>query len=180
MFSLFSKRTTPAETSAAALLEAARAAARRPELFGPGRVPDTLDGRFESMVLHVVLVLERLRADGEGSGEVAQALFDALFRDLDAAIRELGAEDIGVAKRIRRMATAFYGRQRAYREALASADDAALAAALRRNLLATTETSDAFVNALTAAVRTTVRQLAAQPVSAILAGESPHWAPPPR
>ncbi len=179
MFPRFRKPNT-AETAAASLLESVRSAAREPGLFGPGRVPDTLDGRFESMVLHVVLLLERLRADGEGAGEVAQALFDALFKDLDAAVRELGSEDLGVAKRVRRMAEAFYGRQAAYSEALAAADDAPLRAALERNLLATTEASPAFLATATAYVRATVRQLAAQPVSAILSGKSPHWPPPPR
>lgn len=173
------KKLRPEKAAAAVLLESARSAARAPGLYGPGRVPDTLDGRFECMVLHVILLVERLRADGEGAGAVAQALFDALFRDFDAAIRELGAEDIGVAKRVRKMAEAFYGRQQAYRAALADADDDALGAALERNLLATAHPSAAFVEATTAYVRACVRQLAALPTSAILSGKSPSWPAPP-
>jgi cytochrome b pre-mRNA-processing protein 3 len=170
------RKPSRAEIAAAGLLESARAAARRPALFGDGRIPDTLDGRFESMALHAGLLILRLRSDGgEEAATVAQRLFDALFRDLDSAVRELGAFDLGVSKRIRTMAEAFYGRLSAYRDALAVAGDETLREALARNVLPPTA-SPQFLDALTAYVRSSHVLQRAQPVAALMAGEAPPWA----
>ena len=94
------RKPSRATVVAGGFLESARAAARSPVLFGEGRIPDTLDGRFESMALHVGLLILRVQNEGEEGAEVAQALFDAFFRDLDSAVRELGAFDLSVAKKI--------------------------------------------------------------------------------
>ena len=110
------------------------AAARAPSLFEKFAVPDDLDGRFEMVTLHAGLVIRRLRQLGANGEAIAQDLFDCVFAHVDDALREMSISDVGVAKRIKAMAEAFYGRNRVYDEALTARDDAALAAALARNV----------------------------------------------
>ena len=114
---------------AAKLCAAVSARARDPAFFLDYGVPDTLDGRFDVLVLHASLVLEQLRPPHQRA--LAQALIDALFVHLDEAMREQGVGDIGIARRMKAMAGAFYGRLHAYRDAC---DQDALAAALLRNV----------------------------------------------
>ncbi len=95
-------------------------------------VPDTVDGRFEMLALHVFLVLRRLKGD-ERTG---QRLFNVMFDDMDANLREMGAGDMGVGKRVKAMVEAFYGRLAAYDAALGGTDEA-LSVALARNLYRT-------------------------------------------
>ncbi|WP_135466198.1 ubiquinol-cytochrome C chaperone family protein [Crenalkalicoccus roseus] len=133
LFALF--RRKPHERSGFALYGAAVAAARNPRFFGPEGAPDTLDGRFDLVGLHVALLIRRLRTDPDPRGAaLAQAVFDAMFSDMDLNLREMGVSDLAVGKRVRRMWEAFHGRARAYEAALEAGDRAALAAALTRNV----------------------------------------------
>ena len=111
------------------------AQARRPDYYGAGKVPDSFDGRFDFLSAHVHLVLRRLRTDGVAREEVGQALFDVFFRDMDQAMRESGVGDLGVGKRIRKMAQAFYGRASAYDEALGKAAPARATKAVKARLV---------------------------------------------
>lgn len=122
------------------------AAARDPSMFGDGLVPDTLDGRFDLVVLHAALVHIRLAGRGEQAERTSQALFDATFDAFDDALREIGVGDLTVAKRIKDMAKAFYGRSTAYRRALEARDEAALGDALKRNLFARSEPGPSAVS----------------------------------
>jgi cytochrome b pre-mRNA-processing protein 3 len=101
------------------------ARARDPVFFREFAVPDTLDGRFDLLTLHAWLALEHLR------GDAAQGLTDALFIGFDEAMREQGAGDMGLGRKMRQFAEAYYGRLRAYG---AAADEAELGAAIARNL----------------------------------------------
>ena len=129
-----------------ALYGAIVAQARSPAFYTHYGVPDTVEGRFELLVLHLVLMLRRFgggdeavsgqdRHDGRAFG---QNLFDRFCRDLDHNLREMGVGDLAVPKRMRRFAEAFYGRQAAYLAALAGADPHALENALARNIFAET------------------------------------------
>ena len=109
------------------------AAARAPTLFRELAVPDDLDGRFEMVTLHSGLVLRRLSVLGPIASSIAQDLVDCVFQSFEDALREMSISDAGVAKRMKSMAAAFYGRNRVYAEALAAHDLDALAAALARN-----------------------------------------------
>jgi cytochrome b pre-mRNA-processing protein 3 len=128
MLKAFRKRQGRRKT-AALLCARLSAQARDPAFYGAYGVGDTFDGRFDILVLHAWMVLEALRNDGEQ--DLAQLLVDTLFVRLDEALREQGAGDMGMSRRIKKMAAAFYGRLAAYAEAR---DDAALAAALVRNV----------------------------------------------
>jgi cytochrome b pre-mRNA-processing protein 3 len=125
MLDLFS-RSKQRRDSAARIYAALLARARDPVFFARFGVPASLDGRFDLLTLHAWLVLDRLAGK-----EPAQALVDLIFSGFDEALREQGAGDIAMARRMAQFAGAFYGRLKAYGEAR---DAAALAAALARNL----------------------------------------------
>lgn len=88
--------------------------ARNPFFYEQAHVPDTLDGRFDMLVVHVFLALERLRQE-PGSDAFQRALLECFFSSLDRSLREMGVADLGVGKRIRKMADACNGRLTRYR-----------------------------------------------------------------
>lgn len=130
--SLRRSQNPPATAVYARLVEAARA----PALYRHLAVPDTLDGRFEMLVLHAVLFFRRLRSEDEEARRLGQEVFETMFRDMDASLREIGVGDLTVPKRIKTMIEAFYGRGAAYDAAIDGGDAAALEAALVRNVYA--------------------------------------------
>lgn len=117
--------------------------ARDPAFYRDHGVADTVDGRFDALALVVALVMRRLKACGEEGADLSQQLFDSMFSDMDLSLREMGAGDIGVSKRVRVMAEAFMGRLDAYATALDDGDREALAAAIGRNLLRGEESASA-------------------------------------
>lgn len=122
-----------------ALYGAIVAQARSTAFYTDYAVSDTVEGRFELIVLHLVLVLRRLgraRPDGAAGQSAGQALFDVFCRDLDHNLREMGTGDLAVPREMRRFGEAFYGRQTAYSTALDEADDGELEKALARNIFA--------------------------------------------
>ena len=71
---------------------------------------------------------------GVFGSEECQEVIEAFFEDLDHSIRELGVGDAAVPKRMKKIGRMFYGRANAYEAALDLGDEAALAAALARNV----------------------------------------------
>jgi cytochrome b pre-mRNA-processing protein 3 len=133
LFGLLRRRTH--ERAGFALYTAAVQAARDPGLFGEDGVPDTLEGRFDLIALHAALLVRRLHRDPDRRGAaLAQAVFDAMFADMDINLREMGVGDMSIGKRVRVMWEAFHGRALAYEAALEAGDEAALEAALARNV----------------------------------------------
>ena len=122
------------ERPAYLLYGAAVAAARAEVFYADLGVPDTVDGRFDMVSLHVYLVIRRLGDLPEPGPRLAQAVFDAMFSDMDVNLREMGVGDLGVSRRNRAMWEAFHGRSAAYRAALERDDDAALTETLIRNV----------------------------------------------
>ncbi|MGE5202659.1 MAG: ubiquinol-cytochrome C chaperone family protein [Acidobacteriota bacterium] len=167
---LLSRRARRQREAAAELYRAVVAQARDPIFYRELEVPDSLDGRFEVVALHAFLVLNRLKADGAATAELAQALFDTFFEDMDRSLREMGAGDLGVGRRVKAMAQGFYGRIRAYELGLGGGETA-LADALRRNLWGTVPApADLHVAALSRYLKRQHAALAAQPVAAFAAG----------
>lgn len=140
-------------------------------------VPDTVDGRFELIVLHAVLALRRLHQEGADGDALGQAMFDVLIDDMDRSLREMGVGDLGVSRRIKAMGEAFYGRAGAYEAALEDGDGA-LAEALARNLFGTVDADDCQTGAMAAYVRRQIGQLANQPGRELLAGNMTFDSPP--
>lgn len=141
-------------------------------------VPDTVDGRFELVVLHVFLMLRRLKAGGGGAGAFAQALIDRMFEDMDRNLREMGAADLGVARRIKAMVSAFYGRAAAYEAGLAGDGDG-LRGALRRNLYGTVEPAPEDLRRMALYLKTARDGIDAQPLERILDGRAAFVCPDP-
>jgi len=107
--------------------------AREPLFYRDLGVPDTVNGRFDLLLLHLWLVLRRIRPI-EGGTELAQSLFDRFCDDMDANLREMGVGDLTVPKRMQAFGEAFYGRMAAYDMALTEGETA-LAQALCKNIL---------------------------------------------
>ncbi len=168
---MFARKRETAEE----IYHSALAQARAAGFYGPGRIPDTVEGRFEVLMLHVFFVVDALGARPDAAG-LSQEVFDAFFSDMDAALREMGVGDLSVAKKIKAMSEAFYGRAKAYREGLAEGDEA-LAAALARNLFVHGEVEPAFAEALQQYVRQTDRMLA--PLRREKGSNRPSFPPPP-
>src|ERR1700740_2313654 len=111
-------RLSPGNRKIDDLYGAIVAQSRRAAFYIGYGVPDTIDGRFDLIVLHMVLLLARLDRGGLPARDLGQGLFDLFCRDLDANLREMGVGDLAVPKRMRQFAEAFYGRQAAYLAAL--------------------------------------------------------------
>ena len=154
--------------------------ARQPGFYLSCGAPDTVDGRFDMIVLHAFLLLRRLKKDHEKTAELAQELFDRMFADMDQNLREMGVGDLGVGKRIKGMAEAFYGRAAAY-EAGLGANDGTLAEALRRNLYRKTEPDAGQLAAMAAYMRDVAARLDGAGINGLMAGNvvfGPAPAPP--
>jgi cytochrome b pre-mRNA-processing protein 3 len=109
-------------------------ASREPRLYAEFGIPDTVEGRFESAILHMVATLRRLRELPGPADEFAQELVDAFFQWLDDTLRDMGVGDIAVPKRMKKLVEAFYGRAHSYDSALDQQDRIALVETLRRNI----------------------------------------------
>ena len=170
-------RKSPDPDAVAALYRAIVAQARQPAFYRDCGVPDSVDGRFDMVALHAFLVLRRLRDDGAGSAAMSQALFDHMFDDMDRSLREMGAGDLGVGRRVKAMARAFYGRAAAYDEGI-EGDAGVLEAALARNLYRGNAAGAAPVAALAAYVMREAQTLAARTAAEIV-DRGPRFGPPP-
>ncbi len=85
-------------------------------------VPDTIDGRFDLLVLFSIFLTYYLSRCGSKGRELSQNLFDKIFLDLDLSLRELGAGDAGVNIKIKQMINLYMGRQQAYCHCLNNKD----------------------------------------------------------
>ena len=120
------RRRSEKQKLAEQLCEGASVRARDAAFYREFAVPDTFDGRFDLLTLHAWLVLEAVDAR-----DLAQGFVDVLFTQFDEALREQGASDVGMGRRMKKIGDAFYGRLEAYR---AAADEDALCEAIARNL----------------------------------------------
>jgi cytochrome b pre-mRNA-processing protein 3 len=166
---LFLKRLFQApkfEAEARALYRQIAARARHPILFTDYGVPDTIDGRFEMLCLHAYAVFHALKGKGADAEALSQAVYDAMFADLDGSLRELGAADLGVGKRIKAMTEALNGRIQAYDR------DAELDEAIRRNVYGTVTPSDEQVRWMARYLREVREALTRAPLQSILDGSA--------
>ena len=151
--------------------------ARRPEFYRDLGVPDTPEGRFEMVGLHVALVVRRLGAEGAPGGALGQELFDLMFADMDESLRHIGIGELSVGKHVKRLAGNFYARLVALDDALAPAPSAPLAPMLRTNVYhGGPAPSPRQVDALVSYLLTAEAALRAQASEHLLAGRV-DWAP---
>jgi cytochrome b pre-mRNA-processing protein 3 len=162
------------EVIAQRLYAALTAQARRPDFYLACGVPDTIDGRFEMVALHAFLLFRRLKGQGEKAGAVAQSVYDVMFGDFDASVREMGAQDLGVGRRIKFMTEAMNGRFQAYEAGLAQVrshgGQAELELALKRNVYGTTEPVDECLKRMADYFKRADAELAALPIDQLMRG----------
>ncbi len=144
---LFSGRRKAERAEAALIYSAVVKAARRPALYLDFGVPDTLDGRFEMIALHLFALLNRLMHNPGDDSALARRISESFVDDMDAAFREMGMSDTAVPKRMKTLYGSFAGRMTAYRTALAEGMEA-LAAAVARNVFPDGEQPDGNARAL--------------------------------
>ncbi len=169
IFQLF--RRARDDPSIASLYGTIVAQARKRVFYQSFAVPDTVNGRLEMILLHVVLLLRRLattdRPGALGQATLGQAIFDLFCQDMDSNLREMGVGDLSVPREMRRIGEAFYGRQAAYCAALDGEDPGTLDGALARNILGRSVGADKLANY----VRAAVRVLAAQGIAELCQGK---------
>ena len=115
------------------------AQARSPEFYRGYGVPDTVDGRLDMIVLHMVLMLRQLTQAHGALPPTGQRLFDRFCQDMDDNFREMGVGDFAVPKRMQKVGEAFYGRAKVYESALLDENPSALEAAVSRNVFGAAE-----------------------------------------
>jgi len=160
---------TDSRRSGEALYFAAVAQARQPVFYSELSVPDTVDGRFDMIATHVFLILHRLKDGGEDTREISQALFDAMFGDMDRGLREMGAGDLGVGRRVKVMAQAFMGRVAAYEVSL-NTSDGSLASAVLRNIFRGQEDNREAANSIARYMDAQSSALKSHPIEELLEG----------
>ena len=164
-------RPGPARDAGRSLYQAVTVQARQPAFYADLGAPDTVEGRFELYNLHVVLLLNRLKGQGEQARETSQALFDSYIGSLDDSLREMGVGDLSVGKKMRKLGEAIYGRVKSFDAALAAQPgDAAVEALLTRTVYAGQASPHA--EALAAYVRRAVAVLADQSLQSLLDGQA--------
>lgn len=163
------------QPAAQAVFEAARA----PVFFTGLGVPDTFDGRFEMVAIHLHLLLVRLRSDGDTATAYSQGVFDIITGHFDEALRETGVGDMSVGKRVKAMTQSLYGRLSAYNAGFNAETAAEMHDALRRNVYGTIEEpKDECIAAIMAYQEAVMAHLTEMPLAAIQAGVN-LFPPPP-
>lgn len=145
--------------------------ARKPELYTVLGVDDRIDARFELYTLHVLILYQRLKQDGDRGEAAAQLLFDTYVSALDHTLRELGVGDVAVGKKMRKLGESLYGRMTAYEAPLRDQDAEALAIALAKNVYETDEVGVA--HPLAAYACASVKAMAVQDFASVT--KAPAW-----
>ena len=178
------RHTSELQRTGQQIYERIVAQARSEGLYLQHGVADSMEGRFEMILLHLVLVRERLKHEGAAGQRLGQDLLERLISDMDDALRQIGIGDMGVPRRVKRAAAAFGERAQAYVPALAplppadrrrDAPDDRLETALLTHVYQCRDAGEtaahiAHVDALAAYVRRAAAALSAMPSAELLAG----------
>ena len=153
--------------------EIVRVARQRLWYTDGGGVPDTLDGRFDTITAVLSVVLLRMESDPALIPASAR-LTELFVDDMDGQLREIGIGDLVVGKHMGKLMSLLGGRLGAFREALAKPDNAALEAAVTRNMALEQPDHAAHAARLLRALQ---QELAAMDAAAVLAGRLAQGAP---
>ncbi len=173
MFNLF--RPTKTRVIVERLYGAIVTQSRQHAFYTDFGVPDTVECRFEMVLLHTILVCHRLKGGDKAEAALSQDIFDTFADDMDRTLREMGVGDLTVPKKMKKIGAAFYGRAAAYDVALDTRDTDALVTALARNIYG--NESEAQASALAVYVRAAADQLRDIPFNVLAKGELPLAAP---
>lgn len=165
------------EQAASSLYMAAVEQARLPVFYSSLGVPDTLEGRYDMIILHMWMIMRRFSGMTDSSvTALVQATVELMFDDMDRNLREMGVTDFRVGKRVRGMAEAFYGRATAYDKGLLEGDEH-LTQALMRNLFRSGDEAQANPQAVITYIKAQLAALSALPVDELMNGKVSFVAP---
>jgi cytochrome b pre-mRNA-processing protein 3 len=159
-------KRSPRAATIQGLYGAIVAQGRNPAFYADYGVADAPEGRFDMILLHLILLMRRLRRESAPIRALGQGVFDLFCRDMDHSFREMGVGDLAVPKHMRRVAEAFYGRTPAYDAAIDDADEEQLAAVLARNIFPQSVGPSAAARRLGRYVRCAIDELGRQEVAA--------------
>lgn len=143
----FGRKKRQQKAQALALYSAIVDMSRNADLFQACQIPDTVDGRFDVLSLHLFLVLRRVKQE-KGQDDFADEVASVFATDMDRNLREMGVGDLSVGKHVKKMSAAFMGRFMAYDKALDDQDHDQLAAALKRNIFRDAPVDPALIETL--------------------------------
>jgi cytochrome b pre-mRNA-processing protein 3 len=167
----FSDRGRRERAAAERIYAASVAAARRPQLYLALGVPDTLQGRFEMVALHLFPIMHRLMHDPGDDPELARLVSESFVADMDASFREMGVGDLSVPRRMNALYRSFAGRMGAYKKGVEEGDEALLDA-VARNVFPV-GSAEARALALKAHLAAAVAAVRAADLEAIRRGDLP-------
>jgi len=166
----FSRRN-PRSATISTLYGMIVAQARLPCFYNAYAVADTVNGRFDLIVLHLTLLFHRLATEPAQHRKLGQGVFDVFCRDMDHNLREMGVGDLTVPKKMRRIGAAFYGCLRAYEAAFAAGNQQALADAVTRNVESVANLAPIAAGRLAAYMIESMRLLSGQSYDALAGGQ---------
>ncbi|MCC0058111.1 MAG: ubiquinol-cytochrome C chaperone [Hyphomicrobiaceae bacterium] len=152
------------------LYDAIMAQTRLPIYYQRFGVPDTLEGRFTVLSLHLFAVLHRLKREGAAGAATAQALSDRFAADMETVLREVGVGDLSVPKKVRKLVAEGAGLLEGYERAVARGGEA-LQNAIADALPLDSEAARAVSAELTPYLNKTLQDLDSQPLEAIREGK---------
>jgi cytochrome b pre-mRNA-processing protein 3 len=157
-------------SDASKLYGAIVARARLPVFYQQLGIPDTLEGRFLMLALHLFIVQHRLTAEDDTASALAQDLADRFSADMETVLREIGVGDLGIPKKVRGVAAAGASLLETLERALRLGDDAVVAV-LRSALPPNQRLSEVSSLRLAHYVRDSIRALEAESVAALVAAD---------
>ena len=123
---------------AAELYAAVTSQARQIIFFHDYQVPDTPQGRFEMLALHLSLMLRRLKflraEEIEDFRDHSQKLCNWVVADIEESLRAMPVSELKITRHLKNYMEGFYGRLIAYDKALELEDKVVLEQAIRRNI----------------------------------------------
>jgi len=161
----------PFEKAALSLYGSIVAQARQTYFYSDLEVMDTVEGRYDMIIIHAFLLFHRLKNESEEARELSQTVFDTMFKDLDQSLREMGVGDMGVGPRIKKMAPSFYGRVSAYDTALEAEDNNDPEQVIARNVFNKSKPDALVLKHLGSYMRSNVEKLKLTSVGDFLNGK---------
>ena len=173
MFAWFRRRRDRKQT-AQNIYGSIVAQAREPDFYSVLGVPDTLEGRFEILVIHLFLASQAIGAT-QWSNDLPAEFIELFIADMDVTMRELGISDIRVPKKMRELSSVLHDRLQAYRAAFEKADPAALIQILKRHVCTGDGQNNAGAAALALYMFETLADLSTQAHAEDRPGLSIRW-----
>ena len=143
--------------------------ARQKELYEDFAIPDTVDGRFDMIILHLFLIIKNIK-DTNDASFLSQGLLDYMFDDMDRNLREMGVGDLSVGKQVKKMAKAFYGRSECWEKGLLGSHED-LNEALMETVYRSSKIKSDHLEKLIRYIKVNDNHIKQQNISSILAGK---------